>query len=103
LKKLEGKAMQDLLHFGRINSLLTLLKPYVKMLGPWPFVTLVAVVLAFLGFGEYHVFGLLNHVLSIVDHVFQAALAAFFLLYLSASCWWVRSVHRLFAWNAFPC
>ena len=78
--------MQDYLHFGQLGTLFKLLRPFARTLGPWPFVVLVLIVLAFISFASYEFFGLAHDFLHIVFIVLKAALAAFFI---------VRSLFRL--------
>jgi len=60
-----------------------LLRPFAKMLGPWPTVALVAILLVFLMFGEYHIFRVIEQVLSIGGKYFQSCPRSF-------SFWWDR-------------
>jgi len=71
--------MHDYLHFGQLGALLKLLRPLARTLGPWPFVVLVFIVLAFFSFASFEFFGLAHDFLHIVFIVVKAALAAFFI------------------------
>ena len=84
--------MQDLLHIEQLCSLFKLLKPFVKTLGPVPFVLLVYGLLAFFAFESselfglaHEVFGLAHQILAIIIMFVKAALAAFFISHSSSS------------------
>jgi hypothetical protein len=72
--------MQDLLHFKQLGALLTLLRPLARTMGPWPFVVLVSIVLTFLAFASFELFGFAHQVLEIVIVIIKAALSAAFFL-----------------------
>ena len=58
--------MQDYLHFKQLSSLLRLLRPLARTLGPWPFVSLVFLLLAFLAFASFEIFELANRILEVL-------------------------------------
>lgn len=70
--------MQDHLHCEQLGELVQLLKPLAKMIGPWPFVVLMAIVFAFLAVESSEFFGFLDHVLLLLSTLIKAAIAAFF-------------------------
>lgn len=76
--------MHDYLHFGQLGALLRLLRPLARILGPWPFVVLTLIVLAFISFASFEFFDLAHDFLHTFLILFKAALAAFFYCALSS-------------------
>jgi hypothetical protein len=54
----EGKVVQDFLHFEHLSGLFRFLRPFARILGPWPFVMLSFLILAFLAFVSFELCGL---------------------------------------------